>query len=271
MQENVESTKSMNFGRHASFDSSITSCWDNDPLSSQISSFDNTNLDLISGETNRENLNNNFLDNYRDVAKDRNVPVSVSGELYLIPVDIFRRLERLPWKWSGDADIIKLMGPRTNVDTECCYYLHFSPYLFEIILNYISQNTLPTLKHLNTADSEELAIMAEVLELRKLHRYFKENKQTKFRTLRQGQSLYLNRNQQKSLDQMKKGKEKKYHNLKRYFTTNSLVDDNNNMNILSNTNHLSYCEATKSTKNNKAKIASLQVGPLSMIRSTFRR
>ena len=123
------------------------------------------------------------------------VSVSVSGALYKINPNLFRKLDRLPWTITTTNTAIHrekntnnpppIVGtepheeneqnvtpsttegfvaatnhPTKNSCSSCCYHINTSPYLFDIIFDHVKNGYLPNLEHLHQTDLEELEPMA---------------------------------------------------------------------------------------------------------------
>lgn len=83
---------------------------------------------------------------------NKKLTVSVSGSVFSLDPILFRKLERLPWRHVDPAH-----GGGYSLDT--------SPDLFEKLINFIENGSLPVLKKISTSDKEELEYLAAVLEL----------------------------------------------------------------------------------------------------------
>lgn len=93
-------------------------------------------------------------------SKSSNIHVSVSGVIFAVDQEMFKRLERLPWNFrEGGA---------------AYFHLDTSPVLFEMILNFVMFGTLPDMHKLTLADIEELEPLAALLELRELQQHLEK-------------------------------------------------------------------------------------------------
>lgn len=138
------------------------------------------------------------------------IQVSVSGETYSLEQSVFHRMERLPWKRPCDVTAIEQTQWNNTTNGEL-YHLQTSPYIFEILLHFITNGYLPNLELLSNTDLEELEPMAAILDLRELLRHFEEKKKKqKFSLLRSGSTLRSSIKQRRDKkNQLKQEQERK--------------------------------------------------------------
>jgi len=126
--------------------------------------------------------------------KSSNIHVSVSGVIFAVDQEMFKRLERLPWNFrEGGA---------------AYFHLDTSPVLFEMILNFVMFGTLPDLHKLTLADIEELEPLAALLELRELQQHLEKKillRRGSFRRRRQDKKNKVESKQQQTMTAKSKG------------------------------------------------------------------
>lgn len=113
------------------------------------------------------------------------IHIQVSGSSFLLNPTVFRQLEKLPWSLVNN----------TNDDNNVVYSLGTSPDLFEIILNYVLFESLPSLKLLSKSDIEELDPMVIITGLQGLQNHLEKkdlkNKLMLGRSFRRSQSAVV--------------------------------------------------------------------------------
>jgi hypothetical protein len=105
------------------------------------------------------------------------VKLNISGADYVVNQAVFRKLQALPWRYE----------PITEA-----WNLHTSPYLFEILLQYVTFGVVPDASRLCSTDLEELVPMTMVLGWEDLQMHLEQRKKpllsSKRRLLRRGGS-----------------------------------------------------------------------------------
>jgi hypothetical protein len=111
------------------------------------------------------------------------IQVSVSGVIFSVEPSIFERLEKLPWKWSGDNKVAhgRVVNATSGANVNPSFDLHTSPVLFEMLLNFLMFGSLPVCSEMSSSDCEELELLTAIVGLNGLHKHLEKKNHAPFR------------------------------------------------------------------------------------------